>query len=255
VRNHKSSWIIRTPSSASKLRLFCFPYAGGSAFNFTRWQDVLDPSIEVCGIQLPGRGARISEERISSMPELLRALAPEFSKFNDLPFVFFGHSVGALIAFELTRYLRLHGMQLPSTLIVSGCQAPRYRSQSRQLHTYDDDAFVDVLRRYAGTPAEVLHSKELMQLLLPAIRADFALAENYRYRYAPSLTSPIHVFAGTEDENKASGQVCGWQEETGSLCEITWFDGGHFFINDSRAAVLKRLDEILAVVAGSRAHA
>lgn len=238
-------WVIRTASPVRRHRLFCFPYAGGNAFGFARWQDSLSPAIEVCAIQAPGRGARIAEPPIDALPVLLRALAPEVARFDDLPFSFFGHSVGALVAFELTRYLRLHGMRLPERLIVSGCQAPQFRSESRNLHALGDDAFLEVLRQYAGTPPEVLESRELMAMLLPTIRADFSLAENYRYRYSPLLPLPISVFAGTTDENKAPGQVDGWQKETSRACEVSWFEGGHFFLNERRDAVMQRINETL----------
>ncbi len=246
MKSHAPSpWVIRAASPARRHRLFCFPYAGGNAFSFARWQEDLDPSIEVCAIQAPGRGARIAEPPIDELPALLRALAPEVVRFDDMPFSFFGHSVGALVAFELTRYLRLHGMRLPGRLIVSGCQAPQFRSPSRGLHALSDDAFLQVLRQYAGTPPEVLESRELMQLLLPTIRADFSLAENYRYRYTPLLPLPISVFAGTTDENKAPGQVDGWQKETSCACDVSWFEGGHFFLNERRDAVLQRIGGIL----------
>jgi surfactin synthase thioesterase subunit len=246
-----SPWVIRTASPARRRRLFCFPYAGGNAFAFARWQDVLDPAIEVCAIQSPGRGGRVAEPPIDSLPALLRALAPEVARFDDLPFTFFGHSLGALVAFELTRYLQLHGMRLPERLIVSGCQAPQYRSTSRDLHLLSDTALLETLRQYAGTPPEVLENRELMGLLLPTVRADFSLAENYRYRYYPSLPVPISVFAGTTDENKEPGQVDGWQKETSRACEVSWFEGGHFFLNERRDAVLQRLNGTLLGVGES----
>jgi len=234
-------WLIRTPSSTRRMRLFCFSYAGGNAFNFFRWQEALDPAVEVCAVQLPGRSARIAEEPIGSLPALLQAVAPVISRMDDLPCAFFGHSVGALVAFELSRYLRLHGLSTPSHLFMSGCHAPQFRSPTRQLHTLSDAQFTEVLREYEGTPPEVLESRELMELLLPAIRADFAIAENYRYRHGPLLPMPISVFAGREDLNKEPGQVDGWQKETSGACQVTWFDGGHFFVNSQRAAVLEQL--------------
>lgn len=240
-----SPWVIRAASPVRSHRLFCFPYAGGNAFAFARWQEALDPSIEVCAMQLPGRGARIAEPPVASLPALLRMLAPEVARFDDLPFSFFGHSVGALVAFELARYLRLHGMRLPERLFASGCQAPQFRNASRDFHVLGDNAFVDVLRQYAGTPPEVLESRELMDLLLPTIRADFSLAENYQYRYSPLLPLPISVFAGTRDENKAPGQVDGWQKETARACEVSWFEGGHFFLNEQREMVLSTLEDTL----------
>ncbi len=240
-------WLVSTPAPASKMRLFCFPYAGGNAFSFVRWQDSLDSSVQVAAVQLPGRGARIGEAPIASMPDLLRALAPVIAAHDDLPFAFFGHSVGALVAFELTRYMHLHGLKLPCRLFVSGCQAPQYRSPSRQLHLLPDAAFTAVLGDYNGTPPEVIQNRELMQLFLPTIRADFSLAEDYRYRRGPLLPMPISVFAGRDDNNKAPGQVDGWTEEGSQPCRVSWFDGGHFFINNARDAVLQQLDAELAM--------
>ncbi|QSX79990.1 thioesterase [Lysobacter solisilvae] len=228
------------------MRLFCFPYAGGSAFNFSAWRGRLDPGVEICAVQLPGRGARIGEAPIATMPALLRAMAPAITQLNSLPFAFFGHSVGALIAFELARYLRLHGVQGPEHLFMSGCQAPQFRSPSAGLHRLPDAAFIEELRDYNGTPEEVLDNRELMALMLPTIRADFALAEEYSYRSGPLLQVPVSVYAGTQEDIRAPGQVDGWQKETTGPCAVTWFDGGHFFINSQRDAVIGQLNADLA---------
>lgn len=241
-------WLIRASVPSRRMRLFCFSYAGGSAYNFMRWQDSLDPAVEVCAVQLPGRGVRIAEPPIDSMPALLKALAPVIAQQSDLPFAFFGHSVGALIAFELTRYMRLHGLNLAKHLFLSGCHAPRHRAAARQLHLLPDEEFTDVLRGYNGTPPDALKNRELMGLLLPTIRADFALSEDYAYRAGPLLPMPISVFAGKEDDNKVPGQVDGWHKETAKGCEVTWFEGGHFFIDTERHAVLTRLNAELAAI-------
>lgn len=234
-------WLVRKCDSRRRFRLFCFPYAGGNAFNFMSWQELFDPSIEVCAIQLPGRGSRLAEPPFGSMGALLKAVAPVVSGQSDLPFAFFGHSLGALIAFELTRYLGLYGLAGPCHLFVSGCQAPRYRSPSRELHRMTDAELVEVLQNFESTPPEVLASAELMALVLPTLRADFALAEEYRYRHAPILSVPMSVFAGTRDQNKGPGQVDGWAEETTGQCDVAWFEGSHFFINNQRDAVLERI--------------
>lgn len=235
-------WLIRTPAADRRLRLFCFSYAGGNAFNFLRWQEAVDPAIEICAVQLPGRSSRIAEAPIASLPALLQAVAPVVARMDDLPYALFGHSVGALIAFELARYLRLHGLPAPQHMFMSGCHAPQFRAPTRQLHTLSDEDFTEVLREYEGTPPEVLATRDLMALLLPAIRADFAIAENYRYRHGPLLSAPISVFAGRDDLNKEPGQVDGWAKETAGDCRVDWFDGGHFFIHGQRAAVLERIN-------------
>lgn len=247
----RSPWLINASVSQARMRLFCFPYAGGSAFNFMPWRAVLDPSIEISAVQLPGRGARIADAPIASMSTLLKMLAPVITQHSELRFAFFGHSVGALIAFELARYLQLHGVRGPERLFVSGCQAPQYRSPTRNLHELPDAAFLDELKNYNGTPAEVLENRELMELILPSIRADFALAESYAYRSGPLLHAPLSVFAGKDDDNKASGQVDGWKRETVGDCRISWFDGGHFFVNTARDPVIVQINAELADIQAS----
>jgi len=239
-------WLVEQPKPAARLRLYCFSYAGGSASMFHNWGAALNPEVEVCAVQLPGRGARLAEAPIATMQTLLQALVPVIARRNDRPFVFFGHSVGALVAFELTRYLRLHGMSLPIHLIVSGCQAPQFRSPPKGYHQLKDDAFISVLREYNGTPEQVLENRELMDLLLPAIRADFSLAENYRYRGGPVLNLPITLFAGEHDDIRAEGQVNGWSLETSQPLHTFWFDGGHFFVDTHRRQVLEQLDMALS---------
>lgn len=237
-----SPWLVSASAVKARMRLFCFPYAGGSAFNFMPWRAALDPSIEICAVQLPGRGARITEAPIASISALLRVLAPAITQNSQMPFAFFGHSVGALIAFELARYLQLHGIGGPERLFMSGCQAPQYRSPTRRLHELPDAAFLDELRSYNGTPVEVLENRELMELMLPTIRADFALAENYVYRSGLRLQAPVSVFAGKNDDNKLPGQVDGWKNETARDCRVIWFEGGHFFVNTARDAVIRQLN-------------
>ncbi|TXH70055.1 MAG: thioesterase [Lysobacteraceae bacterium] len=242
----KTQWLIRSPSVGHKMRLFCFAYAGGNAFYFNSWRSALDARIEVCAVQLPGRGSRIAEAPIGTMPAMLKALAPVVTQHGCMPYAFFGHSVGALIAFELARYLRLHSIEGPKHLFVSGCQAPRYRSHTKRLHQLPDHDFIEQLRSYNGTPAEVLGNKELMSLMLPTIRADFSISEEYAYRPGPLLKIPISVYAGVDDDNKEIGQVDGWSQETTGDCRVTWFDGGHFFIDTQTQSVLKQLDYELA---------
>lgn len=239
------SWLIRKNGIARRLRLYCFCYAGGNAVSYLPWQAILDPDIEVCAIQLPGRGARITEPPYRSMPPLIADIAQVVSQNNSLPFAFFGHSLGGLLAFEATRQLAKNRYPLPEHLFVSGVDAPQYRSPSKNLHLLKDDALIESLRDYNGTPAEILDNRNLMELLLPTIRADFALAENYQYQPGPPLTLPITVFAGKQDDHISMDEVEGWGDETIGRCEIHWFEGDHFFINAEQQEVL---DCILATM-------
>ena len=240
-------WIVRRPDPSKKFRLFCFSYAGGSAVSFMEWQSMLHPNVKVCGVQLPGRGARYHETPYSSLPELIETLAGAIGKMDDLPCAFFGHSLGGLLAFELARYHRRRGLMLPQHLFVSGCHAPRYRAASSDLHRLDDESLIARLRDYRGTPPEILAHRELMELVLPTIRADFSLVENYRYEADASLLDiPLTVLAGRSDSFASVEQVEGWQEETLAPCRVQWFDGDHFFIHSCQQGVIDCIHADLA---------
>lgn len=234
--------ILRCPGPPRRLRLYCFSYAGGSAFNFLPWQPAFDSAIEVCAVQLPGRGGRMTQEPYRSMPELVAGLLPVFAQHNELPFAFFGHSLGGLVAFELARSLALHGLRMPMHLFISGSPAPRHRSSTRQVHRLDDAGLIDVLKDYNGTPPELLENRELLAMVLPTIRADFTVAETYRYRAGRMLDLPITVLAGRLDECSSIEQVHGWQRETTGASRVIWFEGDHFFINSHRNGVLDALN-------------
>ncbi len=240
---HPTSWLIRQPNASRRLRLYCFPYSGGNAVSYSPWQRELDPAIEVCAVQLPGRGARFREKPYSSFSTLIEALAELIRHQDNLPFAFFGHSLGAMMAFELARYCRQHGLPMPEHLFASGCNAPAYRSKtkSKRLHELEDDALIDALKDFNGTPQEILENRELMNLVLPMIRADFALGADYKYQAGPPLEIPITVLAGKQDKHVELKGVEAWRKETVKDCRIHWFEGDHFFINSERSAVLECL--------------
>jgi len=243
---HTTPWFAVKPRATPRLRLFCFPYAGGNAQEFLAWQDKLDPSIEVWAAQLPGRGQRWREAPHTRLPALVREMAAHLPQHDSLPFAFFGHSLGALVAFELARLCQLLGLRLPAQLFVSGCDAPRHRSLPRGLHLLPDGALIDALRSYGGTPADVLAHLELMQLVLPALRADFELVDHYRPVAGLPLPMPLTVLAGRRDAHVDERQVDGWGCEAAAGCSVHWFDGDHFFIQSGRAEVLRLIEKVLA---------
>jgi medium-chain acyl-[acyl-carrier-protein] hydrolase len=238
---------MRRPRAGHRFRLICFAYAGGNAATFLPWQDQLDPAIEVCAVQLPGRGARLLEPAPTAFEPLVRSLAEEIARLPPMPFALFGHSLGGLLAFEVARQCALRQLPQPRHLIVSGCNAPQCRGASRQLHRLPDDQLIEELRAYNGTPAEVLANGDLMALMLPTIRADFALVDSYRYRPGLRLNLPVTVFAGTGDTHCQPEQVSAWERETAAPCRVDWFDGDHFFIHDQQAAVLAHIGQALAL--------
>lgn len=243
-----SPWLMRQRGGERRLRLFCFSYAGGSATHYLPWQAALDPAIEICAVQLPGRGPRMAETPLASLPLLVDKLGDVIAQQNDLPFAFFGHSLGGLTAFELARHCRRHHLPMPEHLFVSACNAPQGRPPPRRLHELDDDGLIAALKDYNGTPPSALADREFMELMLPAIRADFALVADYQYRDGPLLDVPITVLAGKYDKHVLSERLCRWREETTESCELRWFEGDHFFIHAQRDAVLACVARELAAL-------
>lgn len=232
-------WLLCPPPGGRQLRLYCFPYSGGNAVSFVPWQREIHPAIEVCAVQLPGRGARMREAPLSSFTCLIEQLAQVIDEQGVAPFAFFGHSLGSLMAFELTRYLRRHGRPLPQKLIVSGCNAPPLRKPAtRRLHELPDDELIERLRDYNGTPHEVLEHRELMRLLLPTIRADFALGADYHYADEAPLPVPLSVCCGRSDPHVGVDELQAWQKQTSAAFRLHWFEGDHFYINAERRALL-----------------
>ena len=246
-------WILRAAAPVAaippRLRLYCFCYAGGSAAAYLPWQAALDPAIELCAIQLPGRASRLMEAPASSMAPLVETLVDVLQAQPPGPFAFFGHSLGALLAFEVARHCQATGRATPLHLVVSGCEAPQQRATGRRLHALPHDELIEALKEYNGTPPEVLAHAELMTLLMPAIRSDFALAETYRYHAGPPLRMPVTMLCGRSDDHVAPGQMAGWELETQGQGRLHCFDGDHFFIHSSRTAVLACLNTTLAAAA------
>src|SRR5215471_3592490 len=177
-----SPWFVRAQKRSNRrIRLFCFPYAGGSSAIFRRWPDYLPVDIEVIAVELPGRGGRLKEPPFCRLSDLIASLVAPISQLLDVPYVFFGHSMGATIAFELTRALRRSKVGEPERLFVSGRAAPDILDSERLTYDLPDADLIGELQKLNGTPPEVLSHVELMQMMLPVIRADFELVETYRY--------------------------------------------------------------------------
>lgn len=239
-----NNWLVRPSPANRRIRLYCFSFAGGSASTYLPWQAEIDPTIEVCPIQLPGRGMRMIEKPYTSFQQLIDALGPALiqeCQQDQRPFAFFGHSLGGVVAFEVARYLAAHASPMPQRLIVSGCDAPQFPSPSKNLHLLSDDDLIKALAEYNGSPPEVLAHRELMRLLLPCIRADFCVSESYEYQNTPPLSIPITVFAGKQDPHVSGSDVIEWRKETTAACRLQWFEGDHFFINPERDLLLQSI--------------
>jgi medium-chain acyl-[acyl-carrier-protein] hydrolase len=251
-----SRWLIRRHAAHARLRLFCLPFAGGNASVYAPWQAELGPDIEVCAVQLPGRASRLSELPLTSLPELIETLANIVAREAGLPFAFFGHSMGALLGFEVARHCARHGLPTPVRLFASGCAAPQRRAEKEPVHCLPDDELIAELGTYNGTPPELLAHRELMALVLPMLRADFGLVENYVYRPGPLLNIPVTVLAGVDDPHVERAQAEAWSLESNARCDLEWFNGDHFFIQQETAQVLGCVRRYLAShIAHKHVHA
>lgn len=223
------------------LRLFCFAYAGASVSAFHAWSEVLPPDIELCPIQLPGRGTRIQETPCQRLHPLVQTLAPLIQAQADRPFAFFGHSLGALIGFEVARELRRQSGPTPKYLWMSGSRAPQLPDVEPPIHRLSDARFTEKLRQLQGTPTAILEDEQMMARLLPALRADFALLETYLYTNEAPLDIPIMVFGGHQDCKVSPDDLGAWRDQTTQAFKLQMFAGNHFFLH----SVHQRLGEII----------
>ncbi|QWP76763.1 thioesterase [Lysobacter sp. K5869] len=244
-----SPWFVRPlPRPSAKLRLICLPYAGGSAATYATWGAQLPTDVEVVAVQPPGRGPRLAEPAHTRMSALVAELIAAFQELTDKPYVLFGHSLGSRVAYEFAQQCPRVHLPSPRMLIASGSRAPHFPAPRAGIHDLDDAAFIARLRELDGTPEEVLNNRELMQFLIPLLRADFKIADLHRATPV-ELHCPILALTGTEDHEVGDAAVEGWRELTDAGCEIQRIPGGHFFVEHNRALVLEQVNAALAQVA------
>lgn len=240
------SWMIcPQPNGRAKLRLFCFHHAGGGAWNYRTWPDQLPASIELCAVELPGRGFRLTETPFTHLDALVRPLADALMPYFDKPFVFFGHSMGGLVSFELTRFLRRNFSLKPRHLFISGHRAPQLPDHDPPLHQLPEPQFLEELRTLEGTPEAVLENAELMQLLLPTLRADFRVVETYTYTPELPFNFPITAFGGWQDRKVSYDELNAWQAQTQAGFSLQMFPGNHFFLHAAQSDLLQYLSQDL----------
>ena len=246
-RSRFSSWITcPKPNSQAVLRLFCFPYAGGSASIFREWPTILPQEIEVCPVQLPGREERLLEKPFDRIEPLVQTLGEAIQLYLDKPFALFGYSMGSLLCFELARYLRAAGGPNPVHVLVASHRAPHLPDRHPQLYDLPQPEFLQKLRTLNGTSEEVLRHEELMQLLLPMLRADFALSEMYTYSPGEPLACPLSAFGGLRDKEVNYSEIAAWEEHTSVAFTMRMFPGDHFFLQSDRTLLIRAIVTELA---------
>ena len=224
-----------TKATPGIVRLLCLPYAGGGAsVVFRTFGSRLAPVAALCPLELPGRGARRSEALSRRVRELAVRLAGSLEDLRDDSLALLGHSLGALLAFEVARELRRRGGPRPSHLFVSSRRGPRILEAEAPIHGLPDASFVEqVQRRYHAIPEEVLREPDLMELLLPTLRADFEMLETYEYVDEPPLDCPITALGGVEDARATLVGLEAWRVETTGAFQLRRFPGGHFYFREA----------------------
>lgn len=241
------SWIIlpaKRPSAA--VRLFCFPHAGVGTSAFRGWGEALDESIEVCLVQPPGREGRLRESIPASVRELAPELAGHLGEFLDRPFAFYGHSLGALLAFETARAVRrLQGRQ-PVHLFVGAAPAPQLPWEHSPLRCLPESQFLfEIQNRYGEIPEQVLADEEMRKLLLPVLRADIAMVEAYEYVSEAPLDCGISVLCGSQDRMVSPGSAEAWRAQTSRDFSLRVVQGNHLFLQPQRLQLARLISERL----------
>jgi medium-chain acyl-[acyl-carrier-protein] hydrolase len=231
----------RRLSPTARLRLFCLPYAGGSATVYRAWLDALPAGVEVCPVELPGRGARITERPFDRLAPLADAVAQALRPHLDRPFAIFGHSMGAVLGFELARRLRAREGLVPRALFMSGRSAPQIRWTGTHAHLLGEAELIEHLRTLNGTPPAVLEHPELLELVLPLLRADFAVSETYEHAPDDPFDVPLIVFGGDGDPEVARAELDAWREHTRGPFRVHVFAGDHFFLQARQVELLATL--------------
>jgi len=230
------------------MRLFCVPYAGGGATTFHSWRGLLGShGIDLCCIQLPGRETRFGDQLITTMEELVAQMCDGLNPYLEGRFSFFGYSMGALVSFEAIRELARRGQILPEWLLISAATPP-HRRDVESVHLLPGADFIEtVARRYNGLPPDVLENQELLDVVIPILRADFELTERYRYTPDKPLPVKIAAFGGRHDETVDPAELMFWRELTAlpDHFRLTLFDGDHFFLNDQGQQLLAAIASLL----------
>ena len=236
---------INAPSKVERV-LFCFPHAGGGASTFYDWRDKIEGNTQVFALQLPGRESRFGEPLLSNLSEVIELIGAEFHRNGErAPFIFYGHSLGALIAFELCRVFREVGEPLPQHLIVTGASTPHLHYKKQPLSNKPEEELLRKIRDFGGMPASILQDRTLLELLLPILRADLSVFESFQYDEEAPLPIEITAIAGEQDESAPVEEVEAWKAHTAKPFTFHKMRGGHFFVKENLGEIIECINSIL----------
>lgn len=230
-----------SPGLDVKTRLFCLPFAGGGASVYRGWNNAFPENIDVWAVQLPGHESRINEPRISNTVILAKAIADALSPYLDKPFALFGYSIGALLAFEVSRELRRRGEHLPAHLFIAAMHAPHVPMVHPPLAHLPREEFLEQIDYYYQPSDDAWKIPELMEIFLPVLRDDISIADTYEYISEPPLSCPLDVYVGEEDRGTPLTDAEAWQDQTSAIFELTVFPGSHFFLHNALGELQKKV--------------
>ena len=234
----------------NKANLICFPHAGGSKFSYNRFVDVAPGDLTVIPIELPGRGARIHEDLIHDTPGMVDDVFNQIKGkvMTDVPYALYGHSMGALVGYLVTRRIAQERMPMPIHLFFSGAKPPSTIEDEPPVHLFKREELIDELRKLGGIPDRILNNEKLIHFLEPIVRADFRVIRTYQHQRGLPFDLPLTVIIGTR-ENISAPQAQLWQQETSKKIELKFFEGDHFFIFDHAPEIMRlvyqRISEVI----------
>ncbi len=236
------------PRPEASKRIFCFPYAGGSAaIIYRKWTFNLPEEYEILPVEFPGRGARLQESLKYEMSSLIDELISSIKTQLDKPFVFFGHSMGALVSYELTRKLEQLHLPLPGKLFLSSHSAPQITKRSPIMHKLPRNEFIHELKELNGMPKEFFESEELLDIFLPIIKADYTVCETYKFNSDRKLQMPFVTLRGTNDETVLAEDMLEWAKLTTGDFKFYEFPGDHFFITKQQDEFITFFQKLLTL--------
>lgn len=235
------SFLSFTPKNQGKIRLVCFPFAGGAASIFRCWKDYTPESVELFAAQLPGREFRRQEKCLTHIDAVVNHLLPDIQALADKPLVFFGYSLGGLVAYELVKAMDQAGLKTPIKLIFAGRGEPIAVAPEKKIYQFADNDFLSHIASFGGTPDTVLGEASIMQYFLPILKADFQVLDTYETRPPFILNCPIHAYVGDRDTMVSIESVARWRHYTNAEFSMEVERGGHFIMNDRRGTFIPRV--------------
>ncbi|KQN69156.1 hypothetical protein ASF04_16560 [Duganella sp. Leaf61] len=241
-----SDWFIKlqhTPKA--RIRVFFFHYAGGGASIFRGWERHFSREVDVFAVQSPGRENRYSAPPIASLERKVALLHEEIAPYLDLPCIFVGHSMGAMLAFELARAIEAGGIDRPAHVVLSAARAPHLPRIKPLMGGLSHDEFIEQVKMFSRTPDEILDNREIMEVFMPMLRADFTLSESRVFQPEPRLQAPATVFSGVDDDAVPIADAEAWDRLLAQGADYLAFDGGHFFIHSEQARFVAAVQAIV----------